>query len=116
VRNLFKIPFLFLFIAAVMGLFLRYMMMAPVPGVTFSYLLHAHSHVMFLGWIFNVLFLVFVTEFTDEKNFKVIFWILQILVVGMLVSFPLQGYGLFSIVFSTLHIFAGVAFIFFFLK
>jgi hypothetical protein len=111
VENLFKIPLVFLFIAACIGLFLRYQIISPVEGVVYSYFLHAHSHVMFLGWVFNVLILAFTTEFVRVKDFKVLFWLLQFCVLGMLVSFPLQGYGAFSITFSTLHTFGAVVFI-----
>src|SRR5688572_3400607 len=88
-----------------MGLLLRMQLALPIHGITFSFLLHGHSHVMFLGWVFNVFLIAYVTEFTegDQKTFKLIFWILQALVAGMLISFPLQGYGLVSIILSTLH-------------
>ena len=66
---------------------------------------------MFLGWVFNVLILAFTTEFAEVKRFKTLFWFLQFCVLGMLISFPLQGYGLFSITFSTLHTFTALAFI-----
>ncbi|MFZ6013562.1 MAG: hypothetical protein ACOYXT_24690 [Bacteroidota bacterium] len=68
---------------------------------------------MFLGWVFNALFIAYVTQFTEGKQnfFKSIFWILQVLVAGILICFPLQGYGLFSIIFSTLHTLTVYAFI-----
>jgi hypothetical protein len=88
-----------------MGLLLRSQMIFPIQRINFSFLLHGHSHVMFLGWVFNVLFIAFVVQFIagDHKTLKIIFWILQVLVVGMLISFPLQGYGVYSILFSALH-------------
>lgn len=48
------------------------------------------------------------------KGFKALFWTLQIFTVGMLISFPLQGYGTFSIIFSALHTFGAFAFIWLF--
>jgi hypothetical protein len=111
VEKLFKIPLVFLFIASCIGLFLRYQLIAPVSGVVYSYLLHAHSHVMFLGWVFNVLIIAFTIEFIEVKHFKILFWFLQLCVLGMLVSFPLQGYGVFSIIFSTIHTITALAFI-----
>ncbi|HMV88538.1 MAG TPA: hypothetical protein PK325_07835 [Cyclobacteriaceae bacterium] len=110
-EKLFKIPLVFLFIASCIGLFLRYQLISPVNGVVYSYVLHAHSHVMFLGWVFNVLILALTMEFAEIKGFKVLFWLLQFCVLGMLISFPLQGYGAFSITFSTLHTFTAFVFI-----
>jgi hypothetical protein len=71
---------------------------------------------MFLGWVLNVIIIAFTTEFIEVKNFKILFWFLQCCVVGMLVSFPLQGYGGFSIAFSSLHTFGVLAFIVLFFR
>jgi hypothetical protein len=101
-----SVPLLFLFIGSLLGLFLRWQFISPTPGTNYSFFLHGHSHVMFLGWIFNALYLGFVSNHIMEEEhgfFRSLFYVLQLLVVGMLVSFPLQGYGLFSIIFSTLH-------------
>lgn len=116
-QKLFKIPLLFFLIAACMGLLLRYQLIAPLKGLNYTYLLHGHSHVMFLGWMFNVLFLGFVLEFAPAYNrFKGLFWVLQVCVAVMLVSFPLQGYGVLSIIVSTVHTATSVGFIALFFK
>lgn len=110
----YRIPLLFFFLAALIGLLLRFQFIAPVPGVRYTYFLHGHSHVMFLGWIFNVLYLAFVEyHLPQEKRggFIKFFIALQVLVVAMMISFPLQGYGLYSIIFTTLHTLAVVGFI-----
>ncbi|MGC3944361.1 MAG: hypothetical protein QM762_07565 [Chryseolinea sp.] len=114
--RLFKVPLAFLLIASMLGLLLRSQQIWPLPAVVYSHLLHAHSHVMFLGWIFNVLLIAFSLEFAEVKMFRALFWVLQSLVLGMLVSFPLQGYGVFSIVFSSLHTIGTFAFIILFLR
>jgi hypothetical protein len=116
VQKLFRIPFIFLFIASLMGLLLRYTMIAPVRGINFSHLLHGHSHVMFLGWITNLLLLSFIQVFARDKKLIRIFWVLQIFISGMMISFPLQGYGMFSVTFSALHTFTTFIFIVFFFK
>jgi hypothetical protein len=105
-RGYFRVPLAFLSIGSLLGVFLRWQFIAPTPGVTYAFFLHAHSHVMFLGWIFNALYIAFcynhIAE-TEISSFKKIFVVLQGLVVGMLISFPLQGYGFYSILFSTAH-------------
>jgi hypothetical protein len=109
-----KIPLIFLFVGSLLGLFLRWQFVSPTAGTNYMYVLHGHSHIMFLGWIFNALFIGFVfyyVEASQQSVFKTLFIVLQALVIGMLVSFPMQGYGIFSILFSTLHTLIALAFV-----
>jgi hypothetical protein len=109
----FRIPLLFLFVGSLLGLFLRWQFISPTPGINYSFVLHGHSHIMFLGWIFNALYIAFITNHiveTERSFFWNLYYVLQFLVVGMLISFPLQGYGLFSITFSTLHTIGAILF------
>lgn len=110
-HKLLKVPLIFLFAAACLGLFLRYQLIAPFPGIAYSNVLHAHSHAMFLGWVFNVLIIGFTIEFGVPRRFKLLFYLLQLSILGMLVSFPIQGYGYVSIGLTTLHTFGAVALI-----
>src|SRR5690349_9291702 len=111
--NYFRIPLTFLFVGSLLGVFLRWQFIIPTAGINYSFFLHGHSHIMFLGWIFNALYIAFchnhISE-TEMRFFKKVFVVLQVLVVGMLISFPLQGYGFYSILFSTLH--TGCVFVF----
>lgn len=102
-----RISLIYLFIAGILGCLLRYHLFAPIEGVNFRHFLHAHSHVAILGWLFNILFSVLVFVYVPEKakKYALLFWLIQITVVGMLVTFPIQGYAFASILFSTLHIF-----------
>jgi hypothetical protein len=114
-----KIPFLLFFVAATLGLVLRWNFISPVSGLTFTYWLHAHSHSMFLGWVFNFLSLVFIHEHVDgcqRKKYLILFGIIQLLLLGMLISFPLQGYGLYSIIISSLHTVSVAVFSFWFFR
>lgn len=104
--RLFNIPLLFLVIASWLGVFLRWFILSPVQGVNYTYILHTHSHIMFLGWVCNVLYLAFTYNHIEENQRKLfvrLFVVLQVLIAGMLIAFPLHGYGLYSIIFSTLH-------------
>ncbi|MEX0883563.1 MAG: hypothetical protein WDZ72_08835, partial [Cyclobacteriaceae bacterium] len=47
-----------------------------------------------------------------NRSYSRLFWFTQITVIGMMVSFPLQGYAAISITFSTLHILASYAFVY----
>lgn len=73
---------------------------------------------MFLGWVFNLLSLAFIHAHIEEhhrKKYITLFLITQVLLFGMLISFPMQGYGFYSITISTLHtVVVGVFAIWFF--
>ncbi|WMJ73666.1 hypothetical protein RCC89_10895 [Cytophagaceae bacterium ABcell3] len=115
-KKYFLITLVNLLIAGSLGVLLRYMSIAPT-GLNFRYIVHAHSHVAFLGWAYMAFFLLILylflpEKFSSDKSYKWMFWLNQISVVGMLVAFPLQGYALYSIAFSTLHIFLSYWFAF----
>lgn len=75
----------------------------PVP---FKFMLHAHSHLMMLGFIFNALILLVWQNFTSgfDIRSKRYFIALQVFIILMVISFLYQGYALYSILFSTLHL------------
>lgn len=106
-------------VIALMGLMLRYdfahVLHDYVKPIPFQYrnLMHAHSHAAMLGWVYLMLYTVFVHYFVPEKKavFNKLFWITEIAVIGMMVSFPIQGYGVMSISFSSLHILCSYYFI-----
>jgi hypothetical protein len=100
--------------AALMGLVLRG---AFVWGSSWDYInvMHAHSHVAMLGWVYMALYILIGYRFIPSEQwekpvYSQLFWFTQFTVFGMMVSFPLQGYGAFSITFSTLHILASYLF------
>ena len=99
-------------IAALMGLLLRFAYIYPVH-INYQYLVHAHSHTAILGWAYMMIFCLFVKYFFPQEKilkYNMLFWITQLTVIGMMISFPLQGYAVFSITFSTLHIFCSYYF------
>ncbi|WP_369012753.1 hypothetical protein [Flavobacterium anhuiense] len=96
-------------IACVFGLLMRFMYLFPLDFVNYSFLLHAHSHVAMLGWVYLIVYVLVVHFFIPkEKSQKPIynrlFWLTEFSVIGMMIAFPIQGYALFSIIFSTMHI------------
>ena len=96
-------------IACIFGLLMRFMYLFPLYFLNYSFLLHAHSHVAMLGWVYLIVYVLIVHFFIPkEKSQKPIynrlFWLTEFSVIGMMIAFPIQGYALFSIVFSTLHI------------
>jgi hypothetical protein len=102
--------FINFFIASLMGLLLRWMYVAPISGVNFQFLMHGHSHVAMLGWVYLMLYCLifhfFVPKESQQKTiYNRLFWLTELAVVGMMIDFPAQGYAFASILFSTLHIF-----------
>ena len=105
-----RISFFNLLLVAVMGLVLRYKIAFSLPFVDQKFLLHAHSHFAFSGWITQVLMALFVAQLSRQNGidmFPKYNWLLYanlLTAYGMLASFSFQGYGFLSILFSTLSI------------
>jgi hypothetical protein len=83
-------------------------------GFNYKHFLHTHSHIAFLGWMYNALVLTLEYYFfkAQKTKFNQIFWVTQLTILGMLCSFPFQGYAFWSISFSTLYLFASYWLIF----
>ncbi|MFT3747258.1 MAG: hypothetical protein QM768_03040 [Agriterribacter sp.] len=117
-----KLALLNLLLVALAGLILRYKILFSLPFIDQKHLLHGHSHFAFSGWVTHVLMLLLVQYISKQKGeavFKKYKWIINanlITAYGMLISFPIQGYGLYSIIFSTLSIFVSYVFAYTFWK
>ncbi|MGN6567115.1 MAG: hypothetical protein ACTHJ0_04135, partial [Flavipsychrobacter sp.] len=108
-------------IVALLGLLLRSKILFSIPGIDFKNLLHAHSHFAFGGWITLCLLTLMTYEilpadFSLNKKYKIGLIALLAAAVGMLFSFPFEGYGFVSILFSTLFIFASYYYTWIFLN
>ena len=105
-------------IASSLGILLR---LFPTINVNANYrfLVHTHSHVALLGWVYvgltALLFHLFIKEEAKKKYTK-LFLCTQVTILGMLFSFPITGYALFSIIFSSLFIICSYWFYAFFRK
>lgn len=106
-------------LAALLGVLLRAFVVMPIP-VNYRFIVHTHSHIALLGWVYmgltTLLYHLFLSGQEVGTKYKRIFWLTQLSLVGMLLSFPFQGYALLSIVFSTLFLFASYWFASFFMK
>ncbi len=106
VSRTFTVAWYWFLLATFIAITIRWMQLHPVTGWNLNYIRHAHSHVAFLGWVFNGFFAISLQQFVPparRRSFYSLFLVLQVAVAGMAASFPLQGYGAVSIVFSTLH-------------
>lgn len=117
-----RVSFFNLLLVACIGLILRYKITFSLPFIDQKHLLHAHSHFAFSGWISQAL-MAFMIDYASRQKKVDLFpkysWLLYMnlfTAYGMLLSFPFQGYGLFSISFSTLSILNGWVFAILFWK
>ncbi|NOT91614.1 hypothetical protein [Ferruginibacter sp.] len=117
-----KICLFNLFIVASIGVILRYKIAFSLPFIDQKHLLHGHSHFAFAGWITQVIMVFLIAYLVQQKGevvYKKYRWLLYanlFTAIGMLISFPIEGYGLFSIIFSTLSIFVSYAFAIYYWK
>lgn len=105
-----KFSLLNLCIVASLGVLMRYKIGFEFPYFNQKNILHSHSHFAFSGWISHTLMTLMVyylqnkiTDFQSNKYRKIIIANL-ICSYGMLIFFVIQGYGMFSILFSTVSI------------
>lgn len=96
-------------IASLMGLLLRGAFVWEIEWLDYRNMLHGHSHVALLGWLYLGFFIVIHAKLlpkdkADKSVYSWLFWLTQFTVLGMAIAFPIQGYAAVSIFFSTLHI------------
>ncbi|HJV19875.1 MAG TPA: hypothetical protein VJ552_08380 [Sediminibacterium sp.] len=105
-----RISFFNLMLVAFLGVILRYKILYSLPFLDQKHLLHAHSHFAFSGWVSQLLMVLLVASLSRQKGVSLfakynrLLYANLITAVGMLIFFVLQGYALFSILFSTLSI------------
>ncbi|MFZ1786012.1 MAG: hypothetical protein WAU23_12480 [Ferruginibacter sp.] len=115
-----KITLINLFIVACLGVTLRYKILYSLPFIDQKHLLHGHSHFAFAGWITQAIMALLVSYLIKQQGnniYKKYKWLLYanlFTAYGMLIAFPIEGYGLFSIIFSTASIFVSYFFAFFY--
>lgn len=104
-----KIARIFFILSALYGLSLR--LFKHVDFIPFHYknILEGHSHIAFLGWGFLAVISLIAQKYFPEKlkNSQKLKWFFNTMVFslfGLLISFPLQGYRFFSILFLSIFL------------
>jgi len=114
-----RIALFYFLVVAILGCLLRLFVVVDISA-TYRFLVHTHSHVALLGWVYVALTSLFYKLYLEKvkvkKLYSRIFWFTQITILGMLISFPFHGYAAFSILFSTLFLIASYFFALLFLK
>ncbi|MCH4830821.1 hypothetical protein [Flavobacterium columnare] len=117
-KNWLFISIFNLFIVVILGTIMRYKIAFEFPFFQQKNLLHSHSHFAFSGWITQTLFIL-LGSFQNQlvsKKYNMLLVINLICSYGMLFSFIMQGYGLISIILSTLSIIITYFFVYYFYK
>ena len=102
-----SLSYVYLIIIAVIGTWIRFGYCGWVGNFNINHLTHTHSHVAFQGWLYPIITL-FLTNYIlnkdtfNNRGFKLYFFSSHALIPLILVSFLYQGYGLFSIIFSSI--------------
>lgn len=117
-NNWVRICLFNLLIVAILGTLMRYKIAYSLPWLPQKNVLNAHSHFAFAGWLTEILMLLMVRYLGRQEssgiiNFQKYNWLLTANLVTawlMLLSFPVFGYNIISIVFSTLSVFVSYAF------
>jgi hypothetical protein len=117
-----KLSLLNLCIVASLGVLMRYKIGFEFPYFNQKNIQHSHSHFAFSGWITHTLMTLMVYylenkifDFQANKYRKLIIANL-IFSYGMLIFFIIQGYGLFSILFSTASILVSYVFGYYYIQ
>ena len=115
-----------LLIVALIGLLMRYKIGFEFPFLDQKHLQHSHSHFAFSGWISHTLMVLMICFLEKKgiwqealsrsyKKYPLILIANLVSAYGMLVFFIIEGYGFFSILFSTLSIVVSCVFAFYFI-
>lgn len=119
VKKQIYVAFVYFLMAAFFGVVLR-LFHAVDLLVNYKFIVHTHSHIALLGWVYliltTLLYHLYLSNQSISKKYRNLFLFTQVTLVGMLVTFPFQGYAFFSIVFSTLFLVASYWFTWFFIK
>lgn len=105
-----RITFFNLLLVAFIGVIMRYKIGFEFPIFNQKNLQHAHSHFAFSGWISMMIMLLMLHSIKHKINhtrlnsYSNILFANNLVAYGMLVSFAIQGYAVYSITFSTLSI------------
>ncbi|HAC15192.1 MAG TPA: hypothetical protein DCE78_04515 [Bacteroidetes bacterium] len=109
-NRIFRPAIFYFLVVLISGVWLRIQWTWPeLTILNAKFLIHAHSHLALLGWIFPVVSGFFVLSFvpnSDQKSLTSLrYWIpIHFCIIAMTVAFSLQGYAFWSISLSTLYI------------
>src|SRR5690625_615417 len=108
-KHLLRRPFIFLVLPALTGVWMRlFFFSATFHLLPYDHILHSHSHVALLGWTFFAVFIIYLFlnwgEIKQKRQAVFLCTTAFIVTLLMFIAFVYEGYALYSIIFSTIHI------------
>ena len=105
-----------LLIVALIGALLRAAFLIEIPWLNYINVLHAHTHVAILGWVYVALFAILTYIYRDRisdlRIYARVFWVSLLMVLGMLITFPVFGYTTIPLMLLTTHLLLSYVFVF----
>lgn len=110
IKKYINVTLILFLITSIFSLILRYIPIS-IGDIEWNYqhILQTHSHLAFLGWVFNCIFLLIVKQypnlFQQSKvfNFDLLFIIFQLCILLISVGLMIWGYKVLAITFLSLH-------------
>ncbi|WP_313799755.1 hypothetical protein [Cytobacillus sp.] len=101
--------FIFFTLTALSGVWMRFSPFNPTTSIPYINVLHGHSHLAILGWAFLGAYIIFLSVYwrTIRQRNQAIALTMMLFLTSLLMfaAFLYQGYGIISIVMSSIHIF-----------
>ncbi|TRX52212.1 hypothetical protein FNH22_22600 [Fulvivirga sp. M361] len=115
-----KVAVFYFLLASVLGALMRYLYIHEIPFLDYKHVLHAHSHLALLGWgymfVSGAMLFLLIKKPVTRAIYHKIFILNTTAAFGMTVFFLYQGYGIYSITFSTVHLISVYLFAYYFLR
>lgn len=112
-----KITLITFLVVSIFGVILRFI---PIYNgeiaLNYQNILQTHSHLAFLGWVFNAIFILTLKQYPDILNnskvfnHRVLFYLLQLFVILISISLLIWGYKHIAIISLSIHAYLTIVF------
>lgn len=108
-RRFIHLAFFLFILTALSGLWLRLVPFVDSTGLPYDHILHGHSHIAILGWAFFGVYIILLKllwpSLQEKKHATLLGLVIFSVSLVMFLAFLYEGYAMYSIIMSTLHIF-----------
>lgn len=108
-RYLIHTAFFLFIVTALSGMWMRLYPLLSNPMISYDNVLHGHSHLAILGWAFLGVFVTFLAilwpQIKNKRHAIILTLAIFTASILMFLAFLYEGYAMYSIIMSTIHIF-----------